>query len=405
MRYLAAIAILICVLGCGKNPQPTPSAATATPPAATPAPTDIAGLQSLPTIQPPTDPSEILARVGEHTLSRSTADQDIDVRVAAIADRVPPSEMPRVREQTLAKIIEQFVIRSVLLDEAKAQKIEVTPDDEQKAFAKIEEHLKSQGRSLQETLENSPIGKDRMIEEVHVGITIDKLMASRLADVQEPSEEEIAAFMQENAQRLNMPERVHARHILLTVEESADEATRKAKHDEADKLRADLAGGADFEQVAREHSDCPSSARGGDLGWFGRGQMVKPFEDAAFNQATNDIGPVIETQFGYHIVQVLEHQSEGQMPREDLIDIIKQRKRQGDLKNLLDGLLAKAKIEYADSIKALVPDTIKPVAAAPAAPAAPAPAAPAPVAEPEAAPAPAPVATPPPAPEAAPSAP
>lgn len=394
MRYLAAIAMLICVLGCGKNPQPAPSAPTPASPGSVQAPTDLTGLQSLPAIQPPTDPSEVLARVGEHTLARRTADQDIDVRVAAIADRVPPTEMARVREQTLAKIIEQFVIRSVLLDEAKAQKIEVTPDDEQKALAKIEEHLKSQGRSLEETLENSPIGKDRMMEEVHVGITIDKLMASRLADVQEPSEEEIAAFMQENAQRLNMPERVHARHVLLTVEESADEATRKAKREEADKLHADLVGGANFEEVAREHSDCPSSARGGDLGWFGRGQMVKPFEDAAFNQATNDVGPVIETQFGYHIVQVLEHQSEGQMPREDLIDIIKQRKRQSDLKALLDGLLAKSTIEYADSIKALVPDTLKPAAPA---------AAPAPVAAPVAAPEVAPEAAPEPAPEAAPA--
>jgi peptidyl-prolyl cis-trans isomerase C len=81
---------------------------------------------------------------------------------------------------------------------------------------------------------------------------------------------------------------------------------KKAK---AEDLRKKLQGGADFAKLAAENSDCPSKQAGGDLGTFARGQMVKPFEDAAFSQEKNAIGPVVETDFGFHIIQVLDHQA------------------------------------------------------------------------------------------------
>lgn len=69
------------------------------------------------------------------------------------------------------------------------------------------------------------------------------------------------------------------------------------------KLSEDVKGGADFGALAKEHSDCPSGARGGDLGDFGRGQMVGPFEDAAFGMEVGQTSGVVETDFGYHLIQ------------------------------------------------------------------------------------------------------
>jgi parvulin-like peptidyl-prolyl isomerase len=70
-----------------------------------------------------------------------------------------------------------------------------------------------------------------------------------------------------------------------------------------DDLKAKLDAGGDFGQLASEFSDCPSSKRMGDLGMFGRGQMVGPFEDATYGMQVGETSGVVETQFGFHIIQ------------------------------------------------------------------------------------------------------
>lgn len=70
----------------------------------------------------------------------------------------------------------------------------------------------------------------------------------------------------------------------------------------ANEVKAKVDGGGDFAELAKAHSDCPSGASGGDLGAFGRGQMVKPFEDSAFGMEVGQTSGIVETQFGYHII-------------------------------------------------------------------------------------------------------
>jgi len=103
-----------------------------------------------------------------------------------------------------------------------------------------------------------------------------------------------------------MADSVQASHILLMYAGSARSTASRSKdaaRDEAARLHAEIAAGGDFAALAREHSDCPSAGSGGDLGRFGRGQMVGAFEDAAFGLAVGDTSEVIETDFGYHIVR------------------------------------------------------------------------------------------------------
>ena len=85
---------------------------------------------------------------------------------------------------------------------------------------------------------------------------------------------------------------VRASHILVS-----DEATAK-------QVKSKIESGSSFEDMAKEHSSCPSKRQGGDLGWFGKGQMVKPFEDAAFSLEEGKISAPIKTQFGYHLIKV-----------------------------------------------------------------------------------------------------
>lgn len=102
-----------------------------------------------------------------------------------------------------------------------------------------------------------------------------------------------------------MSNRVRASHILLMYKGSDRSSNDRSKQDAAAEIRAiaqQIAGGKDFAELAKEHSDCPSASAGGDLGEFGRGSMVKPFEEAAFNMPVGQVSDVVETQFGYHLI-------------------------------------------------------------------------------------------------------
>ncbi len=88
--------------------------------------------------------------------------------------------------------------------------------------------------------------------------------------------------------------KLHALHILVKTEAEANE------------LLYDLKNGGDFKEIARAKSTCPSGNKGGDLGWFGRGQMVKEFENAAFNLKIGELSKPVKTQFGYHIIKIIE---------------------------------------------------------------------------------------------------
>jgi parvulin-like peptidyl-prolyl isomerase len=85
---------------------------------------------------------------------------------------------------------------------------------------------------------------------------------------------------------------VRASHILVADQKLAQD------------LKGKIEAGASFEAMAREHSSCPSKAQGGDLGWFGEGQMVKPFETAAFSLTEGQVSAPVKTQFGYHLIKV-----------------------------------------------------------------------------------------------------
>jgi parvulin-like peptidyl-prolyl isomerase len=103
-----------------------------------------------------------------------------------------------------------------------------------------------------------------------------------------------------------MSQQVRASHILLMYAGSSRSSATRSKADaekQIAELKTQLDGGADFAELARANSDCPSKAKGGDLGSFGRGQMVKPFEDTAFGLPVGGTSGVVETQFGYHIIK------------------------------------------------------------------------------------------------------
>ncbi len=132
------------------------------------------------------------------------------------------------------------------------------------------------------------------------------------------SDAELRRAYEENKERYRTPERVHVRHILLKTTGKPKEEIAKLKT-RAEGLLKQLKGGADFAELARKNSEDPGSAvKGGDLDWVARGQTVKNFEDAAFSLRPKELSGVITTEYGFHILQVLEKQPGRLKPFEEV---------------------------------------------------------------------------------------
>ncbi len=137
-------------------------------------------------------------------------------------------------------------------------------------------------------------------------------MVARVEENIQPTADEITSRYEAKKSEY---EQVSARHILIAFEGSpASRPDRTRTEDEAktlaEKLRADIVGGGDFAEIAKTESDDTfSGEKGGDLGAFGRGQMVPEFENAVFNGKIGELAELVRTQFGYHIIEVTDHSS------------------------------------------------------------------------------------------------
>lgn len=112
-------------------------------------------------------------------------------------------------------------------------------------------------------------------------------------------EAELAAHYEAHKDEFQKPERVKASHILVDSEAKAQVILEEIKN------------GLSFEEAASQYSSCPSKERGGDLGFFGRGQMVPEFENASFSMTVGEISAPVQTQFGYHLIQLAEKEEGG----------------------------------------------------------------------------------------------
>ena len=142
------------------------------------------------------------------------------------------------------------------------------------------------------------------------------------------------------------PEAMRASHILLKADTPEAKAAAKTK---AGDLLTQIKGGADFAALAKQHSNDGSAPNGGDLGFFPRGQMVKPFEEAAFALKAGEISPIVETEFGYHIIKGAEHRDARTVPLAEVSDRIaqalRQQKQQALAQEYVQSLKTKGKVE------------------------------------------------------------
>jgi len=213
-----------------------------------------------------------------------------------------------MRMQALEKLI------SVELLYQEASKLKV--DDLQQRVDKRLNELKDKS----EEQEDFDEAKIRRI--LNKQILIDEyLVRNNLKDSEVP-ENDIKAYYEKNKEAFKRKETIRTRHVLVSVAEDAkpeEKAAARKKIEEARKLILD---GKPFDEVAKEYSDCNSAQAGGELGYQERGYMPKAFDDVAFSLEKDKLSDVVETKFGFHILEVLDHKTAGIQSYEEVRDFV-----------------------------------------------------------------------------------
>ncbi len=217
-------------------------------------------------------------------------------------------EIPRESHAELKSMaLERLIARELIFQAALAEGFVADEADVKDESSRI---LRMMGNPADFWKRLAKRGMDELsfLRMVRKDVTVDKMSARKLADVTEPSEEEIKKFFSAHQDKLRDHERVRASHILILINpDDPDKALEYALELKAliDKEGADKEG---FAVVAKKHSACSSAPGGGELGFIRREDVDATFADAAFGQIVGEVGPPIKTPYGYHLIMVTAHE-------------------------------------------------------------------------------------------------
>lgn len=292
---------------------------------------------------------ETVAKVGEETISSAEVVQAVVQRLSrARASLTGKNALPDQVLRSLAFGATQQLVNSRLMAQ-KAREEGYVPAKKlaEEQFAKWEEQAGKD--KVEAMMKQQGITRDKMLEELGRQLGVKKWMDEQIEGNVEVAEEEVRAFYDENGKRFEKPARKSASHILVKVERAASEKERKAAKLKAKGLKKQLDEGADFAELAKQKSDCPSSKQGGDLGFFQKGKMMPAFEKAAFALKEGELSDVVETRAGYHIIKGGEGKPADKVSYEEAKPRIEKRlkgqRAQKVMKSLVGMLRQNAKVE------------------------------------------------------------
>ncbi|MEN2767508.1 peptidylprolyl isomerase [Ornithinibacillus xuwenensis] len=202
-------------------------------------------------------------------------------------------------------VLNSLITEKVIEEEIEKQDIEVTQEE---IDAEKEEYYEYYGgeEAFLETLSYSGVSVEDFESDLELYIATNKLMEDDIAI----TEEEMETYFEENKDSFAQQEEVQASHILVEDLETANKIVEMLK------------AGEDFAELAKEYSTDSSAENGGELGYFGKGEMVEAFENAAFEMEVGNYSDPVETEHGYHVIKVTDHTEAKEAVYEDVKDEI-----------------------------------------------------------------------------------
>ncbi|HTY62869.1 MAG TPA: peptidylprolyl isomerase [Acidobacteriota bacterium] len=323
--YLMCVLLFVAV-SCVAAPaqQQTPAAPTPAPQAAT-AGSDL-----------------VVLRVNGEPITEN----QVVVQVGLLArQKQLPSNSQEDRNVTLFKgAVDNIVIETLLHKEA--IRLNLAPDQ-----AKVEEQWQTilkqfpSQEEFQKALAAQGYTDAKLRKEMEESSKIEQVLDQAVKGTPLATDADVQKFYDDNSPKFMRKEQVHAAHILLLVDKNSTPEQKAAIKKKLEEIRSEIdSKKITFSDAAAKYSqDSGSAKQGGDLGYFTRGQMVPPFEEAAFAAEPGSLSQVVETQYGFHLINVIDKKPAGKAPFEEV---------KGDIKRLLDQTsLRKVTQQYVNDLK------------------------------------------------------
>jgi len=378
VHYLKALAsvALLCVIGSsmGCKPKKTVTGEPTKPvkpevkkvDPVKPEPTKVEPVK--PDVKPPepkpvaeVSPTDVLVTVNGVDITQAQLTEMTKPHLERLAKRAAnlPPQFLEQQKKTLTEQALKEMVRIRLLDEkAAAANITIT-DAEMDAELNKMIAMQKPAVTLEEFKQKIiayGYSFDQWKAQIGTMLKHQKLVVAEYPEKSKVTVADANAFYVQNKRRYDLPEQVRASHILIKTDlsdpNSDPNTVKAAAKAKAEDLLKQVKEGADFAELAKANSGCPSAAQGGDLNFFRKGQMVPAFDKVAFALEVGKVhDEVVETQFGYHVIKVTERKDAAVTPFDEVKDTImnelKQRKMRTLAMEYVEKLKTEAKITYA----------------------------------------------------------
>ena len=254
-------------------------------------------------------PSEdTIAVVNGSVISMGAFDSELKSLKQRSLNRGMPLTGARLSEAK-KEVLENIIERELLFEESIKMGIAIDSEAVTEEFNKLKKRFESEDK-FKEALNAMGTSVETLKAQLKKGLAIQKFIDQKFVQKIKLSPKEIKSYFDDHQEFFKQPEQAEASHILIKVDPKADESKKAEAKKEIMAIQKKLKEGEDFSALAKEVSQCPSGKKGGGLGYFGRGQMVKPFEEAVFSLGKGDVSDIVETKFGYHLIKCLDKKPE-----------------------------------------------------------------------------------------------
>lgn len=250
--------------------------------------------------------------------------QDVEVAAEQIVQQTGLANKVDYTDSLVEKQALDLLVTKILLkQEIKNYTIEIAQAEIDHAIEQFKRNFASD-TEYEEKLKKEGLTIEQFRQNIKTELQINKLLEIEIKNESiQITKEEANNFYLKNSDKFLTHEKVHARHILIRLDKDASQANKTKARKKAESVLRKLKNGSDFSELAQKYSEGPSASKGGDLGYFSKGDMVKTFEDKVFSMKPGEISDVVETQLGFHIIKLEDYKGAGKKSFEEVEEDIK----------------------------------------------------------------------------------